>query len=144
MAAIVFPKSEGLTVVNAIVTLAAFVGAKLHLFSNNMTPTANNVLADFTECVYSGYAPATIVWSGAFYDINGIAVSSGGESLFAQVGATGDFCYGAFLTDSAGTHLLWAGNLDSPPFTFVSTGDTLPLVIKMGALLGTLDQAPVP
>ena len=132
MSAIVFPKSEGLVIVNAIVALAAFVGAKLHLFSNNITPTPSNVLADFTECVYSGYAAQTVTWSPAFYDINGVPVSSGGEVLFAQSGATGDFCYGAFLTDSAGTHLLWAGNLDSPPFTFVNTGDTLPLVIKMG------------
>jgi hypothetical protein len=140
MSALVMPKSRVLTDLNAKTALAAYATAKLNLYSNNLTPTPLNVLADFTPCVFSGYAPAVLTWSPAFYDGDGNAVSSGGETLFTQTGATPDFCYGAFLTDNAGAVLLWSARLDVAPFNFVVSGDTLPLVVLMGLIAGKLLQ----
>jgi hypothetical protein len=141
---IVFPVLEQLTVLNAMVTLAAWVGAKLHLFSNNLVPTENNLLADFTSCVFSGYAPQTVTWSAAFLDGAGNATSSGGELLFADTGATPDVCYGFFLTDAANAVLLAAGSIDGAPFGFSASGITLPLTIKIGLGIGLTAVSPTP
>jgi hypothetical protein len=144
MATLVQPRAQSLILINAVTALAAYVGAKLNLFSNNITPTPANVLADFTACIFSGYAPKTVTWSPGFFDANGVAVSSSGELLFQQSGATGDFCYGAYLTDSAGAVLLASGVLDVAPFTFVNNGDTLPLLVKLDVDAGLLSISPVP
>jgi hypothetical protein len=140
----VYPKARPLADLNALVALAIYVGAKLHLYSNDLTPTPANVLADFTEVVASGVVAQTITWSPAFYDVNTLAVSSGGEKLYTQTGGTGDVCYGVFLTDTAGAVLLWSARLDAPPFNFALAGDTLPLTIKMGLDFGLVATSPVP
>lgn len=139
MSAIVLPKARDLVDLNAKTALAAYATAKLQLFNNNLNPTPLNVLADFTPCVYSGYAPVTLTWSPAFYE-GLVPVSSAGQTLFAQSGATGDLCYGAYLTDAAGAVLLGSARLDVSPFAFVSTGDTLPLVTMLQLLGGILLQ----
>lgn len=144
MSSIVIPPAQLLAEVALKVLEADYVGAKLHLYSNDMTPTPASVLGDFTECVFSGYSAKTVVWSAAFYDENNVPASSGGEALFTMSGATPDVAYGAFLTDTAGTKLLWSARLDTPPFSFVKTGDTLAVSNKMGLTTGTLARDPGP
>lgn len=145
MSAWIEPKTEQLALVNAKVALASYVGAKLHLFSNNISPTPNNVLADFIECIFTGYAAASVTWSAAFYDQNGIAVSSGGALLFVQSAVTvGDNCYGAYLTDTAGAVLLGAARLDSPPFPFNAANKALELAMQLAAAGGVLIQVTGP
>jgi hypothetical protein len=139
MSALYQPPAQQLTIVNAIVALTAYVGAKLHLFNNNIPVNPLPPIGSFIEPVFSGYSAKTVTWSAGFFDENGNAVSSAGESLFIQTGATGDVCYGAFLTDSAGTLLLGAALLDPPvPFPFVNQNDALALSLKLGLNLGTL------
>lgn len=141
---LVFPLAGALDAVDLLTGSTDFTGAKLGLYSNDLSPTPGNVLADFTPCIYSGYAAKTVTWSPAFYDGNGVAVSSSGELLFAQSGATNDQCYGAFLTDSAGTKLLASGRLDDTPFSFNGNGVTLPLLLKLDVNGGLLSVSPVP
>lgn len=139
MSAWVEPKAEKLALVNAKVLLASFVGAKLHLYSNNYVPTPDSVLADFTECIFTGYAAKTVTWSPAFYDQNGIAVSSGGALLFIQSAATvGDSAWGAYLTDTAGATLLGSARLDAPPYNFAAANDALELALQVAADGGVL------
>lgn len=144
MSALVYPSAQALALVTGIVGAVPWSTAKIALFNNNFTPSKSSVLADFTPAVYSGYAPKSITWSAAFFDSNGVPVSSSGELLFQQAGATGDNVYGAYITDAAGAVLLASGRLDLAPFLFVNNGDTLPLLLKYDLQAGILSVSPVP
>jgi len=141
---VVIPVAESLVIVNAVVALTTWATAKLHLYSNNLVPNENSVLADFTECVYSGYAAQTITWSSGFIDAQGNACASSGEKIFTDTGATPDLCYGVYITDSGGTVLLASGAIDNAPFGFSGSGVTLPLLIKVNATGGITAIAPTP
>lgn len=144
MGVLIFPRSAGIDILTAMIGAVPYSTAKLHLFSNNIVPTANSVIADFTPPVYSGYAPKAVTWSTPFIDTNQVAVSSSGELLYAQAGVVGDVVYGAYLTDTAGTGLLAAGVIDDGPFNFVNNGDVLPLLTKLDSTGGLLSVSPVP
>lgn len=144
MQPIVFTVAEQVAIVNAIVALPAWATAKLHLYSNNLVPNEGNVLTDFTECVYSGYAAQAITWSPAFLDAEGNACSSFGEHIFTQTGATPDICYGFYITDTASAVLLASGAIDGAPFGFSAVGTTLPLVGKIDSNGGISQIASTP
>lgn len=144
MSVTVTPKAQELLLMTAMTGLAAYTGAKLHLYKNNITPTVNTVLADFTEADYTGYAAQTVTWSPAYFDLARQAVSNGGLKLFTQTGATGNDIFGCYLTDTAGTGLLWSSRLDDAPFSLVVNGDTLPIAVVMGLLSGIITVVPGP
>jgi hypothetical protein len=141
---LVFPVAQQLTLINAIVALAAYVGAKLHLYSNNFVPSEDNVLADFTEVIATGYVAEALTWSAGFIDINGNAVSSPGEKIFTAGGIVTDMCYGVYITDAASAVLLASGPIDGAPFGFPAGGATLPLTVKLAANGGLTAISPVP
>jgi hypothetical protein len=138
------PVALQLAELDALVGGADFTGAKLHLFKNNLTPTPNTLLADFTPADYSGYAAKTVTWSDAYFDSNDDAIVSGGEHLFAQTGATGNDIYGAYLTDSAGTKLLRSARLPDAPYPLDGAGDVLPVLVKIGLMDGLISVSPEP
>lgn len=145
MSVLAVPIEQQLLDLAAKIALADYVGAKLHLYSNDLTPDQNTVLGDFTECVYTGYAALTVTWSAPFIDENNIPASSGGEKLFPQTGVVAvDTCYGAFLTDTAGTQLLGSFRLDDPPFAFDALGKALTLTIKLTMPDGIGGETPIP
>jgi len=144
MANFVVPNAQALLDLTAKISAASYVGAKLALYNNDLAPTPTNVLADFTPCAYTGYAPIAVTYSAPFFDVNGIAVVSCGEKLFIQTGSTGDLCYGVYLTDSAGAVLLGSARLDTAPFPFVNSGNTLPILLKVDADGGLVVVSPVP
>lgn len=141
---LIFPRSQELSLVNAMVDGADYVGAKLHLFKNDINPNADTILADFEECDFDGYAAATVTWSNAFFDTDDIALSSGGEILFTQDDAIGNNVYGGYLTNTAGDKLLWSGRLPDAPYPMAESGDVLPVVLKVGLLRGLLQESPTP
>lgn len=139
-----FPKAGPLDMLALVIAGADFTAAKLHLFSNDITPNENTLLTDFVECVFTGYAAASLTWSAPFFDANGVPVSTPGEKLFVQTGATGDTCYGGYITNTAGTKLLAAGRITDAPFPFVVSGNALPITVKVGLGIGSIDPPPVP
>lgn len=142
MSKIAIPRAQDLADLTAKILLADYVGAKLHLYSNDFTPSVDTILADFTECIYTGYAAIAVTWSAPFYDQNNIPVSSIGELLFVQTGIVAtDNCFGVFLTNAAGAKLLWSARLDAPPFNFNRNGDALPITAQMGIDDGTVLQS---
>jgi hypothetical protein len=144
MSVLVVPRAQQLSLISTIVGATPYHLGVLHLFNNNIVPNQFNVLADFIPAVYSGYTPLAVTWSPAFFDLNGVPVSSSGELLFSQSGSTGDVVYGAYLTDAGGGTLLASGLIDGGPFNFVNNGDTLPLLIKLDVNGGLLSVSPVP
>jgi len=103
-------------------------GALISLYTNNLTPTRTNVLADFTELTnveVPGYAGVAIAWNGT--PVRNQDASWSDEAAQAIFQATGappapQIVYGWFL-QNAGKTVLLASGLFAVPFTFVQTGD---------------------
>lgn len=85
----------------------------LHLYTNNVTPGATDTVSTYTEEDDASYAEVTL--SGGSWTIE----TSGGEgtATYPQVAisiATTTTIYGYYVTNSAGTTLLWAERFSSP------------------------------
>jgi hypothetical protein len=122
----------------------------IHLFTNNITPTKNNVLTDFVELTnveVPGYAPASANWfAGVPHRLNSGAwecPSSLADPNFVCTTTpppAPQIVYGWFATDSTDAILKGSG-LFAAPYTFTQIGDgfTLPgnpeLVQSSGGVL---------
>lgn len=104
-------------------------GALVRLYTNNLVPTKNSVLADFTELTaveVPGYAPVAQAWAGVpVRKQDGSWEDQGAAPL--QYKATSSppapqIVYGWYMTDAANTVLLASGAFDTP-FTFTQNGD---------------------
>lgn len=94
-------------------------GVKYHLFLNNVTPTLNTQLTDFTEVTTGdmpGYAVPTAPTFGSSIDSDdGAAVAVAGSQQFAANAdpTTPILVYGYFVTDTGATHLMGAEKFDT-------------------------------
>jgi hypothetical protein len=99
---------------NALVTalktyLVQAPGFTIKLFQNNIVPTPNNVLADFTEATYDGYAAQvfTVIFGPTRYPDGSFQLFN-----FANFHMTGSTTpnqiYGIYVLDFAGNLLLAA------------------------------------
>ena len=83
---------------------------KLHLFSINHTPALGDTLVAYTECAAAGYSAVTLTganWTAA--TVNNVTTATYTSSPMPTFTLTAaDTLYGYFITDSAGTSLLWA------------------------------------
>lgn len=116
-------------------TLAAISPAyKVRLFKNDFVPTGRSVLADFVEADFTGYAqyvgsnfsgPYTFPGSADLFSYeSGVVFFDSGDCDPPQP------CYGWFVKDQAGTHVLAWGVFDAP-VVFVKSGDTLEFVLSL-------------
>jgi hypothetical protein len=99
-------------------------GAKAHLFINAIVPTVDSIVSNFSEATFTSYASATITWNTpAYTNGNNQAELTGGTLVFVSGSApTLQTVYGAFVTDSGGTNLLWAERF-TIPVVINSSGD---------------------
>lgn len=97
-----------------------------HLYTNDMTPVKASVLADFTEQAGDGYAEITVV--AADWTLSGVAGHQGtllaAPIAFTAAGGAWTI-YGYYITNTAGTKVLWAARLDSAPVTVPDTESLL-------------------
>jgi len=92
-------------------------GAKLHLYAGSTALTPGMVVGDLTEATFHGYASATITWTGVYLDPStGIPTLVGELVNFIStaVFTGGQTINGWFVTDSAGTILYMARQLQTP------------------------------
>lgn len=101
-------------------------GTKLKLFQNNHTPVDADVLSDYTECTFTGYAAITLnSWSAAFTNVGNKAETDETLRTFtAGTIGTSNNVYGYYVTDAAGTHLLFAELASGGPYAINTTGQT--------------------
>lgn len=87
-------------------------GARLKLFSNNVTITSDTVLADLNECTFSGYGVGTLTgWGAPAIQLDGSSASAPNEVSFTPTSAGGSgIIYGGYCTNNGGTKLLFAYN----------------------------------
>ncbi len=94
-----------------------YVGGKMHLFKTPTAFTPNMDVSTFTEADFTGYAASpTVVFTAAFISPTGVPTISaptvqfiGGSPLTVS-----NVVYGWYLTDAAGTTLLFCRTFDSP------------------------------
>lgn len=114
----IIPNSEWLVLLAAISALVEWGGAVVKLYKVPVAIGSGMAIGDFTECDFSGYAQsATIVWSAPFYDQSLTPVLAGDEKSFLTIFAAPQIyntVYGYYVTNVAGTHLLFAKAFDAP------------------------------
>lgn len=92
----------------ALLTRMLATSVVMHLYTNDVTPAEADTAATYTEAVDASYAEATLTGGSWTVGTDGGGTTSG---TFAQQDFTfggASTVYGYFVTDVAGTTLLWA------------------------------------
>jgi hypothetical protein len=114
----VIPQTAWLAMLTELTTVAMlWAGAKLHLGKTNIPITGSTLIGDFTEADFTNYAAsAAVTWATPGYTPGNVAVVTGDLKTFSTGASPTVFntIYNWYLTDSAGTALLFARTLDTP------------------------------
>jgi len=123
---LVTTKPHLLALLTALVdTAAPLDGAEIGLFQNNITPDANTVLADLTECDYTGYAQEAITWLVPSISDAGTPQVVGTVVEFRPTGTTvTNFAYGLFMLDGSGA-FVGAARFPDAPYPMQATTDSI-------------------
>jgi hypothetical protein len=91
-------------------------GAKVHLFTNQISISPTTPLTALTEATFDGYSAASITtWLTPYSDVLGNAILEAQIEQFLCTGSTvSETIYGAYLTNTLGTALLMAINFATP------------------------------
>lgn len=112
-----------------LVTRMLATNVVMHLYTSNTTPAAADTVATYTEATDGNYAAATL--TGGNWSVS--AVAGVGTAEYAQqtfsFGGTATV-YGYYVTDTAGTTLLWAERF-SAASTFGTNGGTVNVTPKI-------------
>jgi hypothetical protein len=115
---IVVPTTEGLAILTTLTATGGDLnGAKVHLYANPLVPTPTTDLADFTTATFTGYATSgAIVWGTPFVNGDGLPTVAGGLVTFASTSpfTVGNTIYGYYVTNGAGSVLLFSEQFDTP------------------------------
>lgn len=108
-----------------------YATATVHLYTNDLTPNPLNVLLDFTEADFGGYADVPLVWDNAFIDGENNIVLPADNVPFISTGTPANNIYGYFVKGAAG-QLLGAARFANAPIGISGAGyglDCVPEVI---------------
>jgi len=98
----------------------------LHLFNNNYTPTTSDTLATYTESSAAGYAPKTLTGAAwTFTNVSGTSTATYARQTFSYT--TSENVYGYYITNNAGTVLIWTERFAGAPFQIPNAGGTVSL-----------------
>ena len=103
---------------------------KLKLFKNDVTPDEDTVIGGLTEADTAGYAAISLAkadWTVA--SVGDVTTAEQPQKTFTLTGA-GDH-YGYYITDEAGTGLLWAERFSDAPHSIPSGGGTEKITVKL-------------
>lgn len=106
-------------------------GAEVCLFTNDYTPVASTVLADFAEATFPGYARQPLATWGAAVIVSDHSRQVAADCLFTLSTSGGPYSnYGYFILDSAGD-LLWAERDPNAPAVLSVAGDTYRVIPQL-------------
>ncbi|MBA7593001.1 hypothetical protein ES708_35209 [subsurface metagenome] len=103
---------------------------KLKLFKNDYIPVEGSVVGEFIEADTAGYT--AIELAKADWTIEsavGVTTAEQPQKTFTLTGAGSH--YGYYITDEAGTGLLWAERFSDAPHTLPSGGGTEKITVKL-------------
>ena len=96
----------------------------LHLYSNDKTPADADIVSSYTESTGTGYGAITLTGSGwTISSIANVGTASYAQQTFTMSSAL--TAYGYYVTNSAGTKLIWAERFTAPPYTLPAGGGTI-------------------
>jgi predicted transcriptional regulator YdeE len=128
--ALLVPDEGEVTLLEHMVNKVASADFKLHLFTNDYTPVEGSELADFTEAVAAGYAEITL--TGADWTVataTGTTTAEHVQKTFTFTAASVD--YGYYVTNNAGTKVVWAERFSDAPHNIPSGGGTEKITVKI-------------
>lgn len=117
--AVLVPDTAEVELGKIVTNTTAASDVKYHLYTNNLTPVEGTVLADFTECTDALYAAIAV--AGANWTWSTVAGTSFGTApniTFSFAAAVS--IYGYFVTNNAGTKLLWCERFGGAPISYGS------------------------
>jgi len=116
-----------LSLLDAGITAEFFLGTIVHLYQNDVSPSADSVPADFDEATYTGYAPAVVTLLGTSYDDAGQACVEMAAVIFQPTGtAIPNVVYGYWLEGGGDSPMVGAfmgGARFDEPKTLASAND---------------------
>lgn len=141
MSVYVRPAAAQLADLTALLASAPWVAMKIHLCTIDFNPTPANVLADFTagEADFDGYAPASLTFGGAHMDDLGKAVANALASFICTGTAHPNIVYVYWISNTAGSVLMFSGRLDDAPKAIAAIGDGVSLLVNAGLGAGEVD-----
>jgi len=109
------------------------LNATIHLFKNNFVPVEAQVLADFVEADFDGYAAQTLAaWGTVALNVDGDAQMVHTPIVWTHDGgATGCDVYGYYVVDAAGLVLLWAERNAAGPVLMDTLNQVYSVVPKL-------------
>lgn len=125
-------EDDGIRVALDNVTAGELATAKLRLYSNNLTPTNAQVIGDFTEATFTGYAAVTLSgWTAASVAAH-VASSTANPVTFTLTAGTQSI-YGWYITNAAGTVLYAAGRDAAAPVAMSLTVNNYQVTVTVSA-----------
>jgi len=105
---------------------------KMHLYSNNFSPTTASVLANFTECTFAGYAAADCSnWTAPTVTSHVATIQADANTFTRSTTGSSQNVYGYYITDQAGTTLYYAELDPSGPRVVTNAGDSVTITPKI-------------
>lgn len=104
---------------------------KLHLYTNDVTPSESHTVANYTEATGNGYSEIEL--TGSSFTVatsDGVTTASYTEQTFTFTGGPVSV-YGYYVTDGAGTTLLWAERFTSAPYNIPADGGEIRITIRL-------------
>jgi hypothetical protein len=89
----------------------------LHLYKNNVTPSATSVIGSFTEAAFTGYSAKTLTrgsWDAASTNVDGKAETAYANQTWTVTTANSETIYGYYVTSATGGALLFAESFTTP------------------------------
>jgi len=103
---------------------------KLKLFKNDYTPVEGSIVGEFTEADTAGYTAIDLAKADWTVGTDtGVTTAEQPQKTFTLTGAGSH--YGYYITDEAGTGLLWAERFSDAPHTLPSGGGTEKITVKL-------------
>jgi len=111
---------------------------RYHLYKNNYTPVDGQLIGDYTECTYTGYATQDVAAAGwgSPTDDGTCSTSVAAAQTYTSTGGTADTAYGYYVTSTADGALLWGEKFGTPVDMSVAGRSTI-LVPTYQAKTGT-------
>lgn len=103
----------------------------LHLYTNNQTPAEGDTTANYTESTGTGYAAITLTGaSWTIATVAGTTTAAYAQQTFTYTGAEPNI-YGYYVTNLAGTTLLWVEKFTDGPYAIPSGGGSVKITPRI-------------
>lgn len=120
--ALVVPNESEIRLLEYMLNVTPSTNQVLHLFRNDVTPSDTTTIGDLAEVTAAGYAALTLTpteWT-ITTDGDGAAYAQQPSQEFTLSAA--DTIYGYYITNTAGSILLWLQRAEFAPASFGTSG----------------------